>query len=148
MATPPKNLPSDLTIEDEVAEAIKTKFTAPDLTIGKNHFMDPKTHTGLDYTAGGRLHCRWVNNQPQNVLRHKQKGFVLPEEVSARLKNVEHGSLILMVRPKEYEAQHQTNVELENRKWESKVTADAHAAKNKSNGLGEFEVTPSAKLRR
>lgn len=148
MANAPTPKTADLTIEDEVAEAIKTKFTTPDLTVGKNHFMDPKTHTGLDYTAGGRLHCRWVNNQPQNILKHKQKGFVLPQDLSSRFKNVEHGSLVLMVRPKEYEEQHQANIERENRKWESDVTAAAHAAKSKNTGLGEFEVTPSAKIKR
>lgn len=149
MANAPK-IPDDLTIEEEVAAAIKTKFTQPDLTIGKNHMLDPKTHSGLDYTAGGQLHMRWVTNQDQNILKYKQKGFVFPADVSSRFTNLTHGNMTLMVRPIKYQQVFQENLERENRKWESQVTDKAHEAKAKAlkTGLGEFEVTPSAKIKR
>lgn len=140
-------LPSDLNLNDEVAKAIKSRFLKPDLTVGKAHMLDPRSHHNIDYTAGGQLHTRWVVNTDIEIQKKSAKGFVLPETISPRLKNIRQGNLILMVRPAEYNAQHQENVEKLNRKWEADSSVKTRKRDLKTQGIDEFEVTPQAAKR-
>ncbi len=143
--TPPKS--SDVkSLEAEVAEAIKTRFVMPDLTVGKAYLLNPESHNGVAYTAGGQLSPRWVKNDGPTVAQKQAKGFVFPEEISPRLKNITVGALVLMVRPADYQKRHEVNVEALNRGWESK-SKESFANKSKGPGLGEFEVKPSQKTR-
>lgn len=133
-------------LEAEVAEAIKTRFVMPELTIGKAHLLNPDSHNGIDYTAGGQLSPRWVKNDEPTIAQKMVKGFVFPETISPRLKNLTVGALVLMVRPSDYQKQHERNVELQNRGWEAK-SKESFAKKAAGPGLGEFEVKPSQKTR-
>lgn len=140
-------VPADLSLNDEVKQAIKTRFMKPDLTVGKAHMLDPRTHFNVDYTAGGQLHTRWVINNDAEIQRKAAKGFVMPETISPRLKNIRQGNMVLMVRPMEYNIQHQENVEKLNRKWEADSSHKTRKKDLKSQGIDEYEVTPQAAKR-
>lgn len=133
-------------LHKEVAEAIKTRFVKPDLTVGKAHLLNPSTHNGIDYTAGGQLAPRWVENKEGAIGQKLTKGFVFPETISPRLKNLTVGNLVLMVRPTAFQEQHQANVEAANRKWEADTKAKT-GKRDKAPGLGEFDITPSQRTR-
>lgn len=133
-------------LNKEVAEAIKTRFIKPDLTVGKAHLLNPSTHNGIDYTAGGQLAPRWVENKEGVIGQKMTKGFVFPETISPRLKNLTVGNLVLMVRPAAYQEQHQANVEAANRKWEADSKAKI-GKRDRAPGLGEFEIKPSERTR-
>lgn len=139
--------PADIDLNDEVAKAIKTRFVRPDLTVGKAHLLDPRAHHDIDYTAGGQLHMRWVINSDVELQKKGNKGFVLPEAISPRLKNIKQGNLILMVRPADYDQQHQHNVERLNRQWEANAAVEKQKKNSNNKGIGEYDVTPQAAKR-
>lgn len=91
-----------MSIADEIASKIsaKTRGFVPDLSLGAASMYDLSRYKG-DYTAGGQLEGRFVNNEEARVDIMKNKGYDVPSAWSSRLKDLRHGGQVLMLRPKE-----------------------------------------------
>lgn len=142
------NSPSDVNakIRQEVANKIKSRFMNVDAVHGRAAMFDIATHApGIDYTAGGLLSTRWVNNTDANINAKRMKGYRMPSEVSSQFKDIVMGNMALMVRTVDADADHKNEVERLNKSWEAK--AKAKTSPKAGQGLGEFEVTPQNSVR-
>lgn len=82
-------------IQDDVRAKIASKFMKVSGSVGKVDFL--KLPADIDYTAGGMLSPRWVRKTDKDISRRKDEGYYFPQEISAHLKNITRGSLVLMV---------------------------------------------------
>lgn len=101
-ASTPTPTPSkpEMSIADEIASkvAARSKGFVPDLAVGAASMYDISRYEG-DYTAGGQLEGRFVNNEESRVDIMKNRGYDVPSAWSSRLKDLRHGGQILMLRP-------------------------------------------------
>lgn len=133
-------------IRADVRSKIKTKALGVESIAGRAAMFDTATHApGVDYTAGGLLATRWVNNNEANIHAKRMKNFVRPSEVSSHMKDVAVGNMILMVRPQEAQADHNSQIEALNKGWEAQ--AKKKTSPKSGQGLGEFEVQPQTAVR-
>jgi hypothetical protein len=132
----------------DVQARIKSRSFKTTATVGKAGLFDvTKYANGTDYTVGGLLTIRWCSEDPQNVANKRMKGFMFPEEVSPRLKNITQNGLVLMVRTKEAANAHRAQLReltqnLDGQEFESSpLVADANAKAKSKNGkvFREFE---------
>jgi hypothetical protein len=88
-----------------LAERVKAKLEAesqsfkPTLLEGKAGMFDLKLY-GQDYTAGGLLEARFVENRDERLSIVNAKGFRAPSHYDPELKDITQGGLKLMLRPK------------------------------------------------
>lgn len=134
---------TDKTLEAEVADAIKTQYSRVDAVIGSAKLLDMETHTeGVDYTANGQLHARWVDRD--KIQQRRAEGFRNPAEFSSRFKDITMGRLVLMLRPVTLKKQYDNLIESKNSHWEAETKKKMNAGK--AQGLGEFNITPQRTL--
>lgn len=99
-------------IAAEFEQKVKSRSFSDAVTVGKAGLFDiSKYSNGLDYTVGGKLEIRWCTKNDVNVANKRQKGFMLPEEVSGHLRNVEQNGMVLMVRTKAAAQDHRAQLE-------------------------------------
>jgi hypothetical protein len=90
-----------LSIEQEVFAKVhaKTKGLRPELMTGAAAMYDLSSYDG-DYTAGGQLSARFVNNDESRIAILRNKGYDVPSAWSSRLKDLRIGNQVLMLRPR------------------------------------------------
>jgi hypothetical protein len=129
---------ANTTINDDVAQYIASHEAGVSRVVGRATMMDPSFRAkGIDYTAGGKLEVRWVLKQETNMSRATARGWVLPENVSPRLRNQEHDGLLLMVRLREQGDNYRKFYEQEAQRFES----NAFSVKdNEKKGFSEVSM--------
>lgn len=99
-------------IAADFASKVKSRAFSDAVTVGKAGLFDvSKYSNGLDYTVGGNLEVRWCADNEVNIANKRQKGFMLPAEVSGHLRNIKQNGLVLMVRTKQAADAHRAQVE-------------------------------------
>lgn len=135
--TPTKSIKDEL--DEAVEEALQSKRLAVTGVVGKASLFDLSTHSpDIDYTVGGKLSPRWCNDNDANIAARKLQGYVFPEDISPRLKNIRRGGQVLMLRHREAVEQHRAALEQENRSWEGKAFNKSDKAK--APGLEGFKI--------
>lgn len=124
-------------LKSDILAKIKSKSLKTEAVIGKAHALDASKLDGVDYTLGGELHCRWFINKPERLMVARHKGYYLPEEIDSRFKNKTIGNLILMVRTREAQLDHQRKLEQANQRWDGSVMKNHDKA---SRHFEEFDV--------
>lgn len=120
--------PVERTLQDDVEDALNSKLLRVRGSIGKAQFiMLPKD---IDYTAGGILHPRFIHNNPKDIQRRRDEGYLFPEEISKRLPNITRGSLVLMVCHKDSHDRKKAELRRRTQQWNaglvSSVKGDPH----------------------
>lgn len=125
-------------ISRAVDNLVKSKKLAVTGIVGKASIFDIKTHSALDYTVGGKLSTRWCNDNDANIQAKRLMGFIFPEEISPRLKNLSRGGQVLMLRHIEAKNEHVAALERDNAAWEGKTFNRNEKAK--AQGLEGFKI--------
>lgn len=99
-------------IAEDFDAKVKSRSFNDAVTVGKAGLFDiNKYSNGLDYTVGGKLDVRWCADNELNIANKRQKGFMLPSEVSGLLQNIRQNGLVLMVRTKQAADLHRAQIE-------------------------------------
>ena len=143
MAGPNKTVVDEKAVVDQeldqaVDSLVASKKLAVTGVVGKASLFDLHTHTSLDYTVGGKLSPRWCNENDANIAAKRLQGYVFPEEISPRLKNIRRGGQVLMLRHRDVTESHKATLEQENRAWEGKSFNKNERAK--APGLEGFQI--------
>ena len=128
-------------LREKVAEGLKSRRIRTKTVNGKAALFDLKTHTNVDYTAGGLFHPRLVLNNEDKIRSHRQlNGYKFPEEYGVGLKNIQIASHVLMLCPTETylarKAQQQGEAAALTRDRQAQHVAQA------GEGFGEYDVKP------
>lgn len=93
---------TNLSIEQEVFAKVKAKTRGlrPELMTGAAAMYDLSSYEG-NYTAGGLLSARFVNNDESRIAILRNKGYDVPSAWSSQLKDLKVGNQILMLRPRQ-----------------------------------------------
>lgn len=130
-------------IAQDLRETLKSRPVRVEKVVGRASMLDPSFHNkGVDYRVGGALDNHWVRNDESHLSKARAKGWVFPETISPRLKNLTHNELVLMVRLQEQSDNNEKYLEAEARNFERK---DFDKTPGIGDGLSEFSVTRPSK---
>lgn len=132
-------------IRNSIAAKVKSKSFKVADSFGQSALFDIKTHSDLDYTAGGLLSPRWVKNDEGAIERRRIQGFYMPQELDANLKNISFGNLTLMLRTEENRLSHQDYLAKESDKVSGAIMAKSEIAK-KDNHFVDFNTETQKKV--
>jgi len=137
-----------------LAERVRAKLEAesqsfrPTLLEGKAGMFDLKLY-GQDYTAGGLLEARFVENRDERLSIVHAKGYRSPSHYDPELKDITQGGLKLMLRPKTHgdiERHHLDKIMREQLASANPVNnAEAQKARQESGAIIEQVDAPTKK---
>lgn len=125
-------------LDKAVDNLVKSKKLAVTGVVGKASLFDIATHSALDYTVGGKLAPRWCNENDANIAAKRLQGYMFPEEISPRLKNLRQGGQVLMLRHIDAANSARQHLEQETRRWEGR--SFDRSDKAKAPGLEGFKI--------
>lgn len=125
-------------LDKVVDNLVKSKKLAVTGVVGKASLFDIATHSPLDYTVGGKLAHRWCNENDANIAAKRLQGYMFPEEISPRLKNLRQGGQVLMLRHIDAANSARQQLEQETRRWEGR--SFDRSDKAKAPGLEGFKI--------